>query len=89
MSDPELDPEERRFLLDLRRSLARLHHDLNNPLAVASGNLQLLRELVLSGVQDGLSEAVVDANEAVEELARRVERITALRDRLDARLGED
>lgn len=62
-------------LMRLRAALAEVHHDLNNPLAVISGNTQLLLEMA----------RVMDLD---EEVVAPIEDIAAAGRRLDDSLGE-
>lgn len=59
-----------RTLRDLKGRLSRVHHDLNNPLSIVSGNAQLLRELAKAlGVEEEFHGPLDDLEEAVEKLA--------------------
>lgn len=70
------DPELQRLSADLRRRLSQIKHDANNPLAIISGNAQLLVELAqamdlgpdfLEPLQD-IDEACQRVSEALHEL---------------------
>lgn len=74
-SDPD-DP-----LVRLCRALARLTHDINNPLAIISGNAQLLGELARGGAaQEEVARAALDIEEAAERLALLLRGLSALRE---------
>lgn len=69
MSDP--DPDLVRNAPEVAGRLSKIKHDANNPLAIVSGNAQLLRELA---AMEGLGEEfmgpindIIDASERVSE----------------------
>ena len=66
----------------LSDEVGRLYHDVNNPLAVISGNAQLLLEI---GTSEGLSS---DVMEPVADIEVAAQRLVAVLQRL-ARLRED
>jgi signal transduction histidine kinase len=69
------------LLEDLRLALGRVVHDVNNPLAIISGNAQLLGELSRVCDFDGdVSKAIKDIEEASVELASQMSRLSALRE---------
>lgn len=68
---------------DLDDQLSRVIHDINNPLAVISGNAQFLAEL--SGVMPldpMILKALEDINEAVLTLNERLTQLVHLREEL-------
>lgn len=59
----EADPHQ------LQEVLSRVYHDINNPLAIISGNAQLLLEMVhLMDLDDQLVEPIEDIEEASRRL---------------------
>jgi nitrogen-specific signal transduction histidine kinase len=65
----------------LQSELSGLHHKLNNPLAVISGNVQLLKELAAAlSVADDLGGPLEDIALAVDQLASGTDRLILLRD---------
>ncbi len=81
--DPATSDPESIFLAELRGRLGRLYHDLNNPLAIASGNLQLIEELLAMGETDGVRDAVADARTALARFGTLLEEFQALREAID------
>lgn len=79
---------EAAFLRDIKARLGRLYHDLNNPLAIASGNVQLIEELVAMGESEGVREAVTDAREALDRFGALLDEFLAVRGAIDERLAE-
>lgn len=64
----------------LRSQLSRIHHDVNNPLSVISGNSQLLLELAKSlGVEGELKDPLLDIEEALERMTESVDRLMIVR----------
>lgn len=64
----------------IRSQLSRIHHDLNNPLSVISGNAELLAELSRAlGVGDDLDGPIDDLTSAVDQLTENVDRLLAVR----------
>lgn len=71
---------------ELYQALSGLVHDLNNPLAIISGNLQLLGEVGKTLELDTLvREPLGDMESASQKLAQQLRRLVALRDRLKPR----
>lgn len=53
----------------LRETLSKVYHDINNPLAIISGNAQLLLEMAhMMGLDDQLVEPIEDIEEASRRL---------------------
>ena len=70
-------------LAALRADLARLAHDLANPLAVVVGNAQLGSEIArATGADTSLVQAFADIEEGAAEIGRRIGAIATLRARL-------
>ncbi len=63
----------------LLREIARIYHDIKNPVAIISGNAQLLNEIARGlDLPADLKEPIADIEEASEELTARVERLRNL-----------
>lgn len=67
--------------------LAAIYHDLNNPLAVASGNVQFMAEAIRAGDIDGLAEALADVRSALEMLERGLGDVMDLRQAVEGRIA--
>lgn len=66
---------------DLQVALTRATHDINNPLAIISGNAQLLMELSRAlDLDPDVAKPIQDIEEASQRLAVMVERLNALND---------
>lgn len=81
--DPALSDKDANFLAELRSRLGKLYHDLNNPLAIASGNLQLIEELLKMGETEGVREAVADARESLSRFGALLQEFQALRESIE------
>ncbi|TDI74733.1 MAG: hypothetical protein E2O84_05435 [Bacteroidetes bacterium] len=67
----------------LQAELSNLHHRMNNPLAVISGNVQLLKELAKAlSVGEDLEGPLTDIASAVDQLAAGTEQLILLRELL-------
>jgi signal transduction histidine kinase len=74
-----VDPAD--LLNQVRIALSRVVHDVNNPLAVISGNAQLLLELVrIMELDAELAKPISDIEEASRELAERLAQLSRLRE---------
>lgn len=72
--------ELKQAIAEARGLLSRIHHDVNNPLSVLSGNVELLQELVVAlGMEDELSEPLVDMQAAVHGLGDSIDRLMVVR----------
>lgn len=78
--------DETAFLGMVRARLASLYHDMNNPLAVASGNVQYVGELLGMGDLEGISEALADVSEAHGQIEARLSDLLELRRTIEDRL---
>lgn len=74
------------FLGLIRARLASLYHDMNNPLAVASGNVQYLGELVRMGELEGFPEALADVASAHELLEAHLSGLLEVRQLIEERM---
>ena len=86
---PEADPGAGdRALEGVRDELARVAHDLNNPLAVISGNAQLAAEMARAVPTDEtIVEAIGSIQQAAGELEALFAEVAALRKRIDRAIG--
>jgi len=75
------------FLGRVKARLATLYHDMNNPLAVASGNVQYVGELLRMGESEGLADALADVVSAHELIEARLGELLELRREIDGRLA--
>ncbi|MCZ6704849.1 MAG: histidine kinase [Bacteroidetes bacterium] len=73
----------------MRKHLSRIHHDLNNPLSIVSGNVQILDELSKAlQVGDEFEVPIQDVMVAVEQLTEITKELLVLRNVL-AQLEEN
>jgi len=64
----------------LRAQLSTIHHDINNPITVLSGNVELMRELAKAiGVESELEDCLIDMEAALSLLTERVDRLMVVR----------
>lgn len=74
----------------LQQALSEMTHDINNPLAIISGNAQLLLELArMLDLDPDVAKPIQDIEEASHRLAETVRRLNALKETLDQPLGGD
>jgi len=67
-------------LEEIRGQLSRVHHDINNPLSVISGNVELISELTTAlGMKGDLEGPLEDIAAAVDLLTENVDRLLAVR----------
>ena len=67
----------------LKRALSEVAHDLNNPLAIISGNAQLLLELArMLDLDPDVAKPIQDIEEASQRLAATVSRLNELKETL-------
>jgi len=79
-TDFEIKQELLGKLEQVRLQLSKTHHDINNPLAVISGNVELLEELSKAlGVDADLGGPLEDIEKAVQLLAEHVDRLIVVR----------
>jgi signal transduction histidine kinase len=68
------------ILQDVRQKLSRIHHDINNPLSIISGNVQLIQELSRAlEVQEEFSGPLEDIHTAVDQLTDSIDRLMTVR----------
>ena len=75
------------FLGLVRSRLASLYHDMNNPLAVASGNVQYVSELVRMGDVEGISDALNDVVTAHGLIESHLGSLLEVRRMIEERMG--
>lgn len=84
--------ELRQALARARALLTRIHHDVNNPLSVLSGNAQLLQELARAlQVESEFTDPLTDMEQAVDGLSESIDRLMVVRkllSELEDRLGD-
>jgi two-component sensor histidine kinase len=75
------EPENLQVALQtIRKHLSRIHHDLNNPLSIVSGNLQLIQELSAAlDVEEHFEGPVKDIAAALEQLSDSTEQLIVVR----------
>ena len=66
----------------LRDAVSRLNHEINNPLAVISGNAQLLLALG-SDLEADVREPIEDIEEASQQLSASLRKLVEMRELLD------
>lgn len=67
----------------LQEALSKVYHDINNPLAIISGNAQLLLEMVhMMDLDDHLVEPIEDIEEASRRLNESLGDLERLQDEL-------
>jgi signal transduction histidine kinase len=80
MSDLHTSQEVSDQLETIRVQLSKIHHDLNNPMSVISGNVELLAELTKAlGVEGELGGPLEDLARAVDQMADNADRLLAVR----------
>ena len=79
---PELG-DVRENLDQLRRQLSKIHHDVNNPMTVLSGNIELIRELAKAmGVGHDFEGPLADIESALDVLTERIDKLMVVRQML-------
>ena len=64
----------------LKAQLSKIHHDVNNPVTVISGNTELIRELAKAlGVEGELDGPLTDMQAALDILSERVDKLMVVR----------
>ncbi len=77
------------ILRNMRNHLSRIHHDLNNPLSIISGNVQLLQERsTVLDVTEDFDAPLKDVMAAVEQMTETTDELLVLRNFL-AQLNEE
>jgi signal transduction histidine kinase len=81
MQNGKDSPELVHLLDSMQSELGKAVHDVNNPLAIISGNAQFLTELMREmGLDPEVEKSVADIEEASVELARRLSRLSDLKE---------
>lgn len=70
-------------LEQLKSHISRIQHDLNNPLSVVSGNVELLKELAIAlNVYADVEDPLEDMGAALDKLTEQVDRLMVIRSML-------
>ncbi len=70
----------REALDQLRAQMSKIHHDVNNPMTVLSGNTELIRELAKAlGVEADLSGPLADMEAALDVLSECIDKLMVVR----------
>jgi hypothetical protein len=78
------------FLRRLRAELGRVYHDISNPLAIVSGNLELVNELRKAGLPpEEMMDSIADAHTGVAGFKAPMEGLMKLRALIDERLKSE
>ena len=71
-------------LEEVRETISSVHHDLNNPLSIISGNAQFLRELSRGeDLDEQFVSSVQDIQEAAQRLSESLDRLARLEEKLE------
>lgn len=74
------ESDMKRLLPELRQRLSRIKHDANNPLAIISGNAQLLLELARAmDLGADFIEPLQDIEEACDRVSEALHELTLLK----------
>lgn len=72
-------------LQEIRRTISRVNHDLNNPLSIISGNAQLLAELArMLDLDSDLAQPIEDIEAASSRVGEILRHLVDLRDQIAA-----
>jgi len=76
-----IGPENVQALLEtIKGHLSRIHHDVNNPVTVLSGNTELIRELAKAiGVENDFKGPLEDMEAALDDLSERIDKLMIVR----------
>jgi signal transduction histidine kinase len=78
------ESESSASLEDVREAVSTVHHDLNNPLSIISGNAQFLLELSREADLDKqFISSIRDVQEAAERMSDSLDRLTRLKEQLE------
>lgn len=73
--------EQRTLLASLHTTIASVKHEINNPLAIISGNAQLLSELArVMDLDDDIVKPILDIEEASLRIAASLDKLNALKE---------
>lgn len=71
---------------EVKAHVAKVHHDLKNPLSIIAGNAQFLLELNdTMNLDDEVVSSIEDIEEAAQDLGAALDRLVTLRESLAAR----
>ena len=83
ITEPHNTEELKAALEQLKSYISRIQHDLNNPLSVVSGNVELLKELAIAlNVYADVEDPLEDMGAALDKLTEQVDRLMVIRSML-------
>jgi K+-sensing histidine kinase KdpD len=69
---------------DLHEAVSSVHHDLNNPLSIITGNAQFLLELSREkNLDEQFASSAQDIQEASQRMSESLQRLARLKDHLE------
>lgn len=72
---------------DVHETVSSVHHDLNNPLSIISGNAQFLLEISREeNVDEQFVDSVRDIEEAAQRMSDSLSRLARLKEELEERM---
>jgi signal transduction histidine kinase len=72
---------------DVHETVSSVHHDLNNPLSIISGNAQFLLEISREeNVDEQFVASVRDIEEAAQRMSDSLSRLARLKEELEERM---
>jgi len=81
------DSDSPEVLETMHEAVSSVHHDLNNPLSIISGNAQFLLELSREkDVEEQFESSARDIQEAAQRMATSLQRLARLKNELEEEL---
>lgn len=75
---------DRDRLVELKKQLGRLHHDLQSPLSILTGNVELVQALSADmELDESITQSLTDIHAASLQLGTILNRLTQLRESID------